>query len=112
MITGRFTDIAEEQPQLAGMQATIRWLISRKEGAPHFAMRVVEIKRSGEKIPLHRHPYEHEIFIIEGKGALLSPNGIQPLAYGDFAYVAPDEEHGFENTTDLPFRFICVIPMQ
>jgi len=121
MITGHFTEVKEEKPQMAGMQATIRWLIAKKEGAPigpraqdapHFAMRVVEIKRKGEKIPLHRHDYEHEVFVIEGQGDVLSPGGQKPVAYGNFVYVAPNEEHGFENTGDKPFRFICVIPQQ
>jgi len=112
MITGRFTEVKEEQPQTAGMQATIRWLIAAKEGAPNFAMRVIEIRRRGEKIPLHGHGYEHEIFIIEGQGNVLSPGGTKPVAYGNFAYVPAGEEHGFENTGDKPFRFICVIPKQ
>ena len=112
MITGHFADVKEERPQLAGMQATIRWLIAAKEGAPNFAMRVIEIKRRGEKIPLHRHDYEHEIFIIEGQGNVLSTGGAKPVAYGNFVYVPAGEEHGFRNTGDKPFRFICVIPKQ
>ncbi|MBM3330244.1 cupin domain-containing protein [candidate division WOR-3 bacterium] len=112
MLTGHFTEVKEEQPHLAGMQATIRWLIAAKDGAPHFAMRVIEIKRNGEKIPLHHHDYEHEVFIIEGKGNIVSPDGVKPVAYGNFAYIPAGEEHGFENTGDRPFRFICVIPKQ
>jgi quercetin dioxygenase-like cupin family protein len=112
MIAGHFTDVKEDKPQMAGMQATIRWLIAEKDGAPNFAMRVIEIKLKGEKIPLHRHDYEHEIFIIEGKGNVLSPGGPKPVAYGDYAYVPAGEEHGFENTGSEPFRFICVIPIQ
>jgi quercetin dioxygenase-like cupin family protein len=112
MLTGHFTEVKEEQPQMAGMQATIRWLIAAKEGAPNFAMRVIEIKRKGEKIPLHRHNYEHEVFIIEGQGNLLSSDGAKPVAYGDFAYIPAGEEHGFENTGHTRFRFICVIPKQ
>jgi quercetin dioxygenase-like cupin family protein len=121
MLTGHFTEVKEEKPQTAGMQATIRWLIAAKEGAPlgpraqdapHFAMRVIEIERKGEKIPLHRHDYEHEIFIIEGQGSVLSPVETKPVVYGNFVYVAPNEEHGFENTGHKRFRFICVIPKQ
>ena len=112
MLTGHFTEVKEEQPQMAGMQATIRWLIAAKDGAPNFAMRVIEIKRKGEKIPLHRHNYEHEVFIIEGQGNLLSSDGAKPVAYGDFAYIPAGEEHGFENTGHTRFRFICVIPKQ
>ncbi len=112
MMTGHFADVKEENPTLSGMQATIRWLIAAKDGAPNFAMRVIEIKLKGEKIPLHRHDYEHEIFIVEGQGIVLSPDGPKPVACGNFVYVAPGEEHGFENTGERPFRFICVIPKQ
>ena len=112
MMTGHFTEVKEEQPQMAGMQATIRWLIAAKDGAPNFAMRVIEIKSKGERIPLHHHDYEHEIFIIEGQGNVLSPDGTKPVAYGNFVYVAANEEHGFENTGHTRFRFICVIPKQ
>ena len=111
MKTGHFTDVKEETPPVAGAQATIRWLIAEKDGATNFAMRVIEIKRKGEKIPLHQHNYEHEIFIIEGKGSVLSPRGERPVAPGDFVFVQPDEMHGFENAGDQPFRFICVIPI-
>ena len=112
MITGHFTEVKEDKPATADMQATIRWLIADGEGAPNFAMRVIEIKRKGERIPLHQHGYEHEVFVIEGRGNLLNSGGAKPVAYGNFAYVAPNEEHGFENTGDVPFRFICVIPKQ
>jgi len=112
MMTGHFTEVKEDKPTMTGMQATIRWLIAEKQGAPHFAMRVIEIKRRGEKIPLHHHNYEHEIFIIEGTGNVLNPDGATPVAYGNFAHIPANEEHGFENTGDVPFRFICVIPRQ
>jgi quercetin dioxygenase-like cupin family protein len=112
MITGHFTEVKEDRPTLAGMQATVRWLIAEKDGAPNFAMRVIEVRQRGERIPLHRHGYEHEIFIIEGQGNVLSPAGAKPVAYGNFVFVRANEEHGFENTGDKPFRFICVIPKQ
>jgi len=112
MMTGHFTEVKEDKPTMVTMQATIRWLIAEKDGAPNFAMRVIEIKRRGERIPLHHHDYEHGVFIIEGQGNVLSPAGKKPVAYGNFAYIAPNAEHGFENAADKPFRFICVIPTQ
>ena len=110
MLIGHYSQVKEEPPPMAAMQATIRWLIAAKEGAPHFAMRVIEIKTRGEKIPLHHHDYEHEIFVIEGQGDVLSPGAPRPVAYGSFVYVPAGEEHGFLNTGDGPFRFVCVIP--
>uniref|UniRef100_A0A7C4GCE8 Cupin domain-containing protein n=1 Tax=candidate division WOR-3 bacterium TaxID=2052148 RepID=A0A7C4GCE8_UNCW3 len=111
MVKGRYTDVKAEPATLAGAQATIRWLIAKKEGAPNFAMRVIELAHKGDRIPLHRHSSEHEIFVFEGKGRLLQPGGESPVETGDFVYVAPEEEHGFENLGEGPFRFICVIPL-
>jgi quercetin dioxygenase-like cupin family protein len=111
MRKGHFLDVKEEAPPLPSAQSTIRWLISEKDGAPNFAMRVIEIKRKGEKIPLHAHNYEHETFVISGSGRAFTRNASENMKSGDFAYVPANEEHGFENTGDEPFRFICVIPI-
>jgi quercetin dioxygenase-like cupin family protein len=111
MTTGHFLDVKEEPPHSPDMQATIRWLVAGKDGAPNFAMRVIEIKHAGEKIPLHRHDYEHEVFVFEGTGRALGRDGASPVGPGDFVFVPPGEEHGFENAGDGPFRFICVIPL-
>jgi len=110
MLKGHFTDVEAEPAHLVGAQATIRWLIGAKQGAPNFAMRVIELAGKGDRIPLHRHPYEHEIFVFAGKGMVLKPGSEEPVGPGEFLYLAPDEEHGFLNSGDEPFRFICVIP--
>ena len=111
MLTGHFKDVKEEAPPLPGAQSTIRWLIAGKDGAMNFAMRVIEIKHKAEKIPLHKHDYEHETFVIAGKGKVFTRDIEQNVGVGDFAFIAPGEEHGFENLGDEPFRFICVIPI-
>jgi quercetin dioxygenase-like cupin family protein len=112
MLTGHYQDVKEEAPPLPGAQSTIRWLIAAKDGAKNFAMRVIEIKRKGEQIPLHRHDYEHETFVISGKGRAFTRDRSAEVGFGDFAFVPAGEEHGFENTGNEPFRFICVIPIQ
>lgn len=38
-------------------------------GAENFAMRLFEIQPRGYS-PLHQHDWEHEVFILEGKGAV------------------------------------------
>jgi quercetin dioxygenase-like cupin family protein len=112
MLTGYYQDVKEELPPLPGAQSTIRWLIAAKDGAPNFAMRVIEIKRRGEKIPLHGHDYEHEVFVISGAGRAFTKEASVELKFGNFVFVPANEEHGFENTGDEPFRFICVIPVK
>jgi quercetin dioxygenase-like cupin family protein len=37
------------------------------DGVPNFVMRVFELEPSSAT-PFHTHPWEHEVFIISGKG--------------------------------------------
>jgi len=80
------------------------------EGAPTFVMRVFEIQ-PGSATPSHTHPWEHEIFVISGKGTLKSGDADKPLGEGDAVTVLPDELHSFANTGDGLFRLICVVPL-
>ncbi len=111
MLIRNYQEVEEEKPTLPGAEVTLRWLISEKEGAKNFAMRLFEIKKSGEKIPLHSHTFEHEIFIIKGTGKIKTKDGEWNLSEGDVVFIQAGEEHSFENISDEPFRFICVIPI-
>lgn len=111
MLIGHYSKVPEEKPAVLGAEASLRWLISEKDGAKNFALRLFEIKKKGEKIPLHHHHFEHEIFIIRGKGKLKSKDKEWELKEGDFVFIEPKEEHSFENIGEEPFQFICVIPI-
>jgi len=88
----------------------IRWLVDKNDGARNFAMRRIEIKPGGT-VPLHGHPEDHEIFILQGKGKLLDDKGQEELAnVGDVFYIPPLEKHSMVNIGENDFAFICVIP--
>jgi quercetin dioxygenase-like cupin family protein len=88
---------------------TIRWLISKDDGAPNFAMRLFEVAPEGHS-PLHRHDWEHEVYIVEGSGELDWEGEEKPFAAGDFVFVAPGREHRFRNTGTGPLKFLCLVP--
>ncbi|MEX2705406.1 MAG: cupin domain-containing protein [Candidatus Freyrarchaeum guaymaensis] len=112
MLKKNYRDVAEEEVTLADSSGvTIRWLITEKDGAPRYAMRRFEI-RPGGRIGLHSHPEEHEIYVLSGKARILNDQGFETVAGpGDVLYVPPNEKHGYENTGDETFTFICVIPI-
>jgi quercetin dioxygenase-like cupin family protein len=89
---------------------TMRVLMSDKDGAPNFIMRVFEIEPGGYS-PYHSHPWEHEVYVLKGEGFVREKGVDHPVKKGHFALVAPGEEHQFVNRGDEPFRFICVIPI-
>lgn len=88
---------------------TVRWLIGEPDGAPNFAMRRFEVEPGGYT-PKHSHDYEHEVYILSGRGVILEGDVERPLAAGDVVYVAPNEVHQFQNRAAEPLVFLCLVP--
>jgi quercetin dioxygenase-like cupin family protein len=104
-----YTEIELETPKEKGIKdIKVRWLISKKDGAENFAMRVFEVK-SGGYTPLHQHDWEHEVFILEGEGEARNKEVKKSFKEGDFFFVKPREWHQFVNTGKQTLKFICLI---
>jgi len=88
---------------------TIRWLVGAEDGAPNFSMRQFEVAPGGYT-PRHHHPYEHEVFVLEGTGTVFEGDVAHPLNAGDTVYVPPGEVHQFRNTGSTALKFLCLIP--
>jgi len=88
----------------------VRWLITRETGAPNFAMRLFEMEPSGNS-PLHTHPWEHEVFILEGDGVVVGEDRERRFKAGDVVFVAPNEKHQFKNDGSKMLRFLCIVPI-
>ena len=105
-----YESIPAEAIDMEGAQGCqVRWLIGEKDGAPNFAMRQFEVAPGGFT-PRHQHPYEHEVFVLEGEGLVLEGDVEHPLSSGDVVFVKPDEIHQFRNTGNRPMKFLCVVP--
>jgi quercetin dioxygenase-like cupin family protein len=89
---------------------TVRWLISRPEGAPSFAMRVFEMAPGGST-PFHDHVWEHEVYVLTGEAEVVSEAGPRPISEGDAVLVEPEEKHQFRNVGDGRVKFLCMIPL-
>ena len=86
----------------------LRIVISAEE-APRFSMRVFEVA-AGASTPFHTHDWEHEVFVLSGRGEVRGADGQRQLSANDAVFVPPGEEHCFTNTGDEVFRFVCCIP--
>jgi quercetin dioxygenase-like cupin family protein len=107
-----FNDVKPEEVKEPGSKGvTVRWLISEKDGAPNFAMRLFEVEPGGFT-PFHKHSWEHEVFVLKGKGILVTESENLPLKKDDAAFVPLDEKHQFKNDSDEKFAFICVVPIE
>ena len=108
----QFTDIEAKPVIMEGAEhVSIRGLISEKDGAERFAMRLFELGENG-RTPLHQHAWEHEVFVLEGDGAVWKEGEEVAVPSGTAIFVPPEENHCFINKGDAPFRFLCLVPIQ
>ena len=111
----KITDYKEIKAEPVAFEETkgvkVRWLISDKDKAPNFAMRMFEVAPEGYS-PLHTHSWEHEVFILEGEGVATDGGKETKLRSGTVVYVAPEEKHQFKNTGLDTLKFLCLIPIK
>ena len=105
-----YSEVEPKPVEAAGAaKVKVRWLIAEREGAPNFYMRLFEVEPEGYS-PRHKHDYEHEVFILEGRGAVLYGGEEHRLEPGYVVYIPPNIEHQFKNAGEEPLRFLCLIP--
>jgi quercetin dioxygenase-like cupin family protein len=110
MIIRDYKEIRQDDVEVEGAEGVkIRWLVTKEDGAPNFAMREFEIAPGGHT-PYHAHGWEHEVYVLAGEGVVAGDEGESPLAPGTVVLVVPDENHNFKNTGETPLRFLCLVP--
>ena len=103
-------EVGAKDVEMDGVEGvSIRWLISKDDGAPNFAMRLFEVAPGGHS-PLHSHDWEHEVYIVDGSGELVFEGERRPFEKGWFIHVPTGREHQFVNTGDSVMRFLCLVP--
>jgi len=85
----------------------IRWL--NNEGSKNFSVRHIQIE-SGGYSPHHSHPWEHEIFVLEGSGTAVGEKGVQSISVGDLISIPGEEMHQIKNTGKSALKILCMIP--
>ena len=85
----------------------IRWL--NNEGSRNFAVRHIEIEPNGYS-PYHSHPWEHEIFVLEGNGSAVGDKVAESISVGDLISVPAGETHQIRNTGKSTLKILCMIP--
>ncbi len=86
-----------------------RKLIAENVDAPNFHMRLFDVAPGGNT-PKHTHDWEHDVYVVGGRGKIVLRDRDVPLAEGDAVFVEPNELHQFVNDGDSLLRIICVVP--
>ena len=92
----------------AGKDTTIQVLISAQEG-PNFAMRKFVIQPGGG-MPLHTNKVEHEQYVLAGQADVQIGDEVHKVKPGDVVFIPESIQHSYQNTSDGPFEFLCLVP--
>lgn len=109
MKVSNYKDTPAETAEGGAMGVKIRWVITEDMGAKNFVMRHFEITPKGFT-PLHKHEWEHEVFVLSGKGAVTGGDENKELKQGDVIFIPGNEIHQFKNTGNEPLTLLCLIP--
>lgn len=89
--------------------ASMKALISPKEGWEGYVMRVLELTEGGYS-PKHNHPWAHINYMLEGEGILFIDGEETEVKKGSYAYIPENTDHQFKNAGEDVFKFICIVP--
>ncbi len=110
MVVRKYSDVKAEyviMEESSGVKKRV--LISKADGAPNFILRRFTIDPGGYTA-YHKHPWEHEVYVLSGKGEIRLGETSHELSVGTVVLVLPDEQHNFVNVGDEPLDFLCTIP--
>lgn len=113
MIIRNINEVPTAPVQMDGVKgARMAVMVGRADGAPNFALRQFAVEPGGHT-PRHSHDYEHEVFIVSGKGTIFLDGKVNPIKSGDVIYVPAHELHQFQSdaTQTESLRFLCLVPM-
>ena len=93
-----------------GLKSVTRYiLIGEKEKAPNSIMRYFRVEPNGHS-RLERHPQEHQVIVLHGKGKVQIADVITEIGPFDVVFIEGNELHQFSSSENEALGFICVIP--
>jgi quercetin dioxygenase-like cupin family protein len=113
MFINEVDDLKYDSVTQKGVKDTyIQWLLNKDNcNVRNFAMRIFKVKPSG-KIGLHSHDWEHEIFILSGKGEIGTSKKSFKVKENTAIYIEPNVEHWYNNIGNNDLIFLCLIPIK
>ena len=96
-------------PYAAGIEKRV--MLGPKQGAPSFVMRIFDLP-PGAASPWHQHDWEHEVYVLAGKGLVVLKDGETPIHRGDAILITPNEMHCIKNNGRAVLRFMCLVPLR
>ncbi len=88
----------------------MRQLIGREDGARKTSMHELILGKGGYSAT-HRHEWDHQLVVTEGRGLAVIGGKELPLRPGVVLLVQSNEEHQFIQKGGEPLKFLTVTPI-
>ena len=101
-----------EKVDIEGAAGTdIQWLLSVDDSTTVATMRRF-VMEPGGNIPEHKHPWEHMIYVLNGKGTITSGGRHVAVEAEELFFIPENETHGYSviEEAESDFIFLCIIP--
>ncbi len=89
----------------------LRDVIRAEDGTPHFVLRIFEVA-PGSATEVHSHWWEHEIFVLSGRGRVKGREESAEMREGTVILIPSEEPHQFVNDGSQPLRYILLNPLK
>lgn len=89
------------------IRVKVRHLIDEHHGSGKVVLNLYSIEKGGHT-PLERHEYEHQAYILKGKGALKKEQETMPLREGNVIHVPSNALHQFINENEEPLIYLLI----
>jgi len=100
------TPVTEAEP---GRNHSVALQQSRRRAT--FAMRYFVVSPGGST-PRHAHPWEHEVFVLQGQCTAFCEGETRTVGSNHAIYIEPGAIHSFSNDGTEDLVFLCMIPLQ
>jgi quercetin dioxygenase-like cupin family protein len=84
-------------------------LLAKNVDPPNFYLRIFDVSPEGHTFD-HSHPWEHEMYVVKGRGKIVFGSGDVSIKEGDAILIEPDEKHMVVNDSHSMLRLVCVVP--
>jgi quercetin dioxygenase-like cupin family protein len=88
------------------VKTTVRQLLNPQADNGQCDIKLFEMQPDGYS-PLHSHPSEHKILVIEGKSIVFDGKKEASIQRDDVIFIVSNEQHQFKNTSDKVLKFLA-----
>ena len=83
-------------------------LLAENVSAPNFYLRIFDVRPGGHTFD-HAHPWEHEMYVVKGRGKVVLESHEEKIREGDGFLLEPNERHMVVNDSKSLLRLVCVV---